>query len=486
MSVKQRTPQSKSNKNSKVNHNRATLNGTDQSPPSQALHRVSSRPSLRTRLRTIGFVLLLQLFIAFSVGGSTVAPIAVKQGGMAAIIAPWNFNLLAWEADALWQKMRAFAMQPAHALDYETSVSLVHEYLARSQKMQELEQEIGEQLTEKQPIGSRPNTIDSVDKKRMQQYQEELEALRIEQSEKRSTVEQIIERQISHELAGESLTFLGEPFPPVQFTFVEPPRKLVVSPRDHITTDFSRMLDATMSIEQIEKAEQAYWDWYNSSAYITNIGGLGAFPTMVVDRASLEWILSTVAHEWTHNYLTLFPLGINYMTNADFIIMNETVAEIVGNELGEQTLRKFYPDIASTLYVDEGGDDELRESERLPLTEEPPFDFRKEMQETRLVVDKLLALGKIEDAEQYMEIRRLYFVENGYALRVLNQGYFAFHGSYGTSAASTSPIGPQLEALRGQSADLKTFLETVRTFTSPDDITQALAKGNQQNNRDDQ
>jgi DNA polymerase-3 subunit alpha len=37
------------------------------------------------------------------------------------------------------------------------------------------------------------------------------------------------------------------------------------------------------------------------SAYITNIGGLGAFPTQVVEQASLSWVLSTVAHEWTHN-----------------------------------------------------------------------------------------------------------------------------------------------------------------------------------------
>jgi len=82
----------------------------------------------------------------------------------------------------------------------------------------------------------------------------------------------------------------------------------------------------------------------------------------------------------------------------------------------------------------------------------------------------------VADAEQYMEIRRQLFVENGYNLRTLNQAYFAFHGSYGTGAAASSPIGPDLVRLRELSPDLRTFLETVRWFTSADDLTQALAK----------
>ncbi|MCB0054769.1 MAG: hypothetical protein KDE24_35070, partial [Caldilinea sp.] len=76
----------------------------------------------------------------------------------------------------------------------------------------------------------------------------------------------------------------------------------------------------------------------------------------------------------------------------------------------------------------------------------------------------------------YMEIRRLLFVENGYDIRKLNQAYFAFHGSYGTGAAATSPIGPKLEELRSLVPDVRTFLQTVRGFTSPEDIDRALAE----------
>jgi hypothetical protein len=74
-----------------------------------------------------------------------------------------------------------------------------------------------------------------------------------------------------------------------------------------------------------------------------------------------------------------------------------------------------------------------------------------------------------------MQIRRLLFEENGYHIRKLNQAYFAFHGSYGTGAAATSPIGPKLQKLRELSPDLRTFLESVRWFTSEADLDKALA-----------
>lgn len=104
------------------------------------------------------------------------------------------------------------------------------------------------------------------------------------------------------------------------------------------------------------------------------------------------------------------------------------------------------------------------------------FDFEIEIRQTRLTVDALLALGQVDEAERYMEARRIYFVENGYPLRALNQAYFAFHGSYGTSPASTSPIGPKLERLRELIPDLKTFLTTVRGMTSEAELDAALAQ----------
>jgi len=41
--------------------------------------------------------------------------------------------------------------------------------------------------------------------------------------------------------------------------------------------------------------------------------------------------------------------------------------------------------------------------------EPPAFDFRKEMNITRVTADQLLAEGKIDEAEEYMDSRRIVF-----------------------------------------------------------------------------
>jgi hypothetical protein len=411
------------------------------------------------RIRTTIFCLFM-LWIGLGLsGGSAIPATEAQQRGKAMIVAGWGFDLLGWEVEAISEKLRALLNQPAHGLTYAESVSLVHDYLEQAQSIRKLENDINRAFAENNHQAT-PET---------KRWQEQVTVLRAQQQAKRPAVEQIIEGQVAHELAKEGLTWANNVFPPVQFTFVEPPRKLVVSPRDKIETIYSQMLTAEMSIETIEQSEAAYRQQYDVSAYITNIGGLGAFPTMVIDRAGLEWILSTVAHEWCHNYLTLFPLGLNYMTSADLTTINETVAEIVGNEIGERTLRTFYPDQVRPPQVDQP-------PQAATAEEEPVFEFGTEMRETRLRVDELLAAGQVEAAEAYMEARRQLFVENGYPLRVLNQAYFAFHGSYGTSAASTSPIGPKLEELRTLTPDLQTFLVVVRNITSVEELDAVLAQ----------
>ena len=71
---------------------------------------------------------------------------------------------------------------------------------------------------------------------------------------------------------------------------------------------------------------------------------MAVYPAMVVEQASLQWVLSTVAHEWTHHYLFLFPLGLRYATSDEVTTLNETVSEIVGNEIGERLMLRYYPE----------------------------------------------------------------------------------------------------------------------------------------------
>lgn len=402
--------------------------------------------------------LLLTCYLTLLLAGSSA--ITAEEAGwrrLALTVAGYEFDLLPWMVNAWKMKLAASVTQPADDLTQATATTLVRQYLNNVQKIRELEEKINGLLSTRAAQAATETAA----------YQAEIARLRQEQSERRATVEQVIERQVASVLSEEGLAIAGTPLPPVKFAFVEPPRKLVVSPRQRIETIYAQMLEASMSLDQVQAIEERVHQEHNLSAYITGIGGLGAYPTMVIDSASLPWVLSTVAHEWTHNYLTFFPLGFTYGATSDNIIINETVAELVGNELGDRVLRTYYPDLAPPSAGTMPSEEEM--------SEPPAFDFGAEMRETRLMVDQLLALGKVEDAERYMEARRLYFVENGYNLRVLNQAYFAFHGSYGTGPASSSPLGPKLERLRQLTPDVKTFLAAVRSITTAAEVDQALA-----------
>jgi hypothetical protein len=75
-----------------------------------------------------------------------------------------------------------------------------------------------------------------------------------------------------------------------------------------------------------------------------------------------------------------------------------------------------------------------------------------------------------------MEKRRQLFVANGFLIRKINQAFFAFHGTYATSAASVSPIGDQVRQLRERSTSLEDFLRTVAQFGSYQELLDYLDK----------
>jgi hypothetical protein len=102
------------------------------------------------------------------------------------------------------------------------------------------------------------------------------------------------------------------------------------------------------------------------------------------------------------------------------------------------------------------------------------------MRKTRLRVEELLAAGKVEEAEAYMEQRRQKLVEMGYYIRKLNQAYFAFYGSYAAGkgwAAETNPIGEQMHSLRERSPSLPDFLSTVARMSTYQNLQDELTKG---------
>jgi hypothetical protein len=237
---------------------------------------------------------------------------------------------------------------------------------------------------------------------------------------------------------------------------------LIVSPRDHIENLYQVPLNTDVSTPEMENIETAVHSDLDLSALVVPIGGLGAYPAMIRETSDINRLAEVVAHEWSHHWLTLQPLGFNYALDPTTRIINETVASLVGVELGNRVVERFYPEHLlppSVVPPD-------------PPRAEPPtapvFDFRAEMAETRVRVDDLLAEGRIEEAESYMEERRQAFWNAGYQIRKINQAYFAFYGSYAAEpggAQGDNPIGPMVLDIWEASSGVKDFLETMAPVT---------------------
>ena len=153
-------------------------------------------------------------------------------------------------------------------------------------------------------------------------------------------------------------------------------------------------------------------------------------------------------------------------------MLNETVANVAGREIGDMAFVMFGGEVSSP---DQSARKPTMPAGTPDFTQDGEFNFGAEMRTTRLRVDWLLSQGKIEEAEEYMEKQRLVFVENGHNIRKLNQAYFAFYGTYADSAASSSPIGDQVIEFRNLSPNLGTFISRMSSFGSYSEFLEELA-----------
>ncbi|RME42294.1 MAG: hypothetical protein D6791_18100 [Chloroflexi bacterium] len=381
---------------------------------------------------------------------------AVKQQ-----VAPYRFDLTRYEVVSLAEMGYDLVARPGSRLSPAEQRRLVEEYNWRATRIGWLEEEINR-------IYADPSVPDP--EQASAELRRELAELRSLQAALRPVVESILEQQVNQALRELGLTQVGVVWPPVRFNFSNLPRVLIISPRERIEMEAQIQLRPDLDLPTIEAIEEDVAHTHDRSTLIEGLGGLGVWPTMVMDDASLSWVLSTIVHEWVHNYLVFKPLGWHMFDSAAMNTINETVATIVGDEIGHLIANQVYgiP---------------IPEEEPLPPTEEElpepdpnAFDFRTEMRRTRLHVDKLLAQGRIEEAEAYMEMRRREFVQHGYYIRKLNQAYFAFHGTYATTPASSDPIGPKLETLRDLVPDVATFMQEVEGITRAEELDALLQK----------
>jgi hypothetical protein len=256
----------------------------------------------------------------------------------------------------------------------------------------------------------------------------------------------------------------GNLFPPVLVSLTPPPNVLVIAPRTELKVVSSSVLQA-MDVTAQEQLE-ASADSTGVSSLVAPIGGLATYPSMVLEDDSAERVLSAVAHEWVHQYLIFCPLGSGYWSSQETREINETTADLIGNEIGGQ------------LSVSLGLVDPPSAAAPPRTRTRPAFDFSAFMRETRGHTEELLGAGQVDAAEAYMNQRRDELQQHGYRIRKLNQAYFALYGSYGDgyAASPANPIPGLLHTLREHSPTVGDFMVRVRGVTTVAELRQAVAE----------
>ena len=303
--------------------------------------------------------------------------------------------------------------------------------------------------------------------------QSHLNALIQERNEIRDAVEELLEAAISTEIIDIGLNQNGDfIWPPVDFRIDDTPHVLVTSPRDAIERDSVRLLKPDLTESDKEWMENQIFNSADLSTIVLRTGGLASFPNLVPSDYSLQALLEVSAHEWLHAYLLFHPLGRAYWAGSDMTSLNETLANLFGKEIGRTVYNQITGQNVQTLeppYTPE--QDEITTEDK---QEDEPFDVRQFLHDTRRHTDELLEQRKIEEAEAYMEDRRLQLVENGHNIRKINQAYFAFHGLYADGPSSTSPLARQIWELRQQSTDAGQLVKTLQTISNYEEFLTLL------------
>ena len=404
------------------------------------------------RLKPVVFIILSLCLI---IGGC--APAADFDNSLKPIVSPYQFSIAQWEFETITGEINSLIFGKGERAEDGTGV--VIDYFNLIEQIKSMEAEIAAINA-----GYKAGDLASLEA--------ELDRLQQQKAALTNEVEKIIAGQIREVLSEEGIFHpldkyikLNVGFPPLIFELEPPPHLLVVSPRDRIESLREIHLQQDLSIAAMESIEEQV-EKLGVSSLVVGLGGLGTYPAFVVDDASLHFIIETATHEWLHSYLAFKPLGFLYILdltgiapNYDIATMNETVVSMVSKEIGNIVVQRYYPGY---------------ENSPQPPTEEPEFDFNREMRGIRQTVDTYLAQGEITQAEEFMEQKRQYLASTGYYIRKLNQAYFAFYGTYADSPTSISPIGAELKQLRAQSASLKDFLDTVAAMTRRQDLSLSI------------
>ncbi len=255
----------------------------------------------------------------------------------------------------------------------------------------------------------------------------------------------------------------GSVFPPVDIELARPPWVLVVSPRERIERIDEELLAPGVTPEEAVERERAREaDDEAISALVLRTGGVALYPAVVNSQRGYAATVATAAHEWVHHYLAFYPLGLSYFRSQEVRTINETVADIAGDEIAALVIERF----GDPTIGDGGASGALSAGSTADAGELRRARRDEALRELHLAVDDLLAAGRIAEAEHLMEQTRDELAAGGIVIRRINQAYFAWFGTYAARGDAVHPVGEELRALRARMGSLAVFLDEVREVTS--------------------
>lgn len=387
----------------------------------------------------------------------------------------YSYGLVSWELENVFDKWghRIWTVLPWTPTSESDRRRALDRYVVLVDELRDAKNDLNDAISASDP-----------DERDISSAQHAVDRLTSERNGLRDGLEEYLEQIIAAIVQSDEVGLVGRfVWPPVDFRIDSPPKLLVTSPRDEIVRAQDVLIDPDISIDEMSRIETELAESDDISALIIQTGGLASYPN-VVPTTHLKRLVDVGAHEWLHAYLVFHPLGRAYFGGGDVRSMNETLADIFGREVGllvyskitgepyvaptrPETARKSVPDDEP----DDKDDADTSSSAPEPDVEDPEeFNFNQFMGATRKHTDDLLVDGLIEEAESYMEGRRVELLDHGYVIRKINQAYFAFHGTYAESPSSTSPIARYLWDLReqvdtvGELVKLLSPLETYEEF----------------------
>ncbi len=418
--------------------------------PDKKTRKALTRLKRRRRRRRIARILFFA-FLLFALTTAAAPPEGDLMARVQTVTAKQQFDFIDWESQTIANEIGRRINPLSFPTTPTEQQTLMEQFLNLAAEIRHLRADVDQAYAKSgQAKALSPEVI---------ALEQKLTALKVKQAELTPQIEVMLAWQIETILQEENFILAGQVMPPVAFRLINPPTALILSPRHKIENQHLIGLQPGLDNATRFELEAALDERGDVSSYISNIGGLGSYPTMVINTSNLVALIDITVHEWVHNYFFTFPTNLawGYQTYPRLTTINETTATIVGKEVARKVITRFYPTWIDRLPpVDNQG---------IPIPRQPS-EFDQTMRRVRQHVDQLLVEGKIEEAEAYMETERLQLLEKGYNLRKLNQAYFAFHGSYAFGPASIDPTGEQLRQLRAASSSLKEFLDYVAWLNS--------------------